>query len=266
MEAPRRHAGCTWIGLTMNNERIRLLTITNRITQYARGLWYPAPVQSATNNTAADTATTPAPTATARKPTEPTPATHLSSQSRPERLKALYARIAPCTKCPLHQHRTQTVPGSGVLDPDVLIIGEAPGANEDKYGKPFIGKAGRYLDKWLESIDIYRTQNAYIANIIKCRPPQNRDPTPHEIAQCKPYLEEQIDIVRPKTILIVGRIAARHLFDINDSLAAMRTNQHTFRSIPTLITYHPSAVLRNPSLRPPVWEDLKKLKRLIAEQ
>jgi len=192
--------------------------------------------------------------------------TAASFEERRRALKALAERVMACQKCPLHQKRTQAVPGEGVLDPDVLVIGEAPGANEDRYGKPFVGRAGQYLDKWLQAINISRTTNAYIANIIKCRPPNNRDPAPAEITQCMPYLKEQIALIRPKIILVAGRIAAHHLFDIRDSLAMMRRSVRTFHDIRTIITYHPSAVLRNPSLRRPVWEDLQKMQKLITEE
>ena len=280
----------------MNGKRAQIRGVLNRIIHYGRGVWYErgAPSDVASSGDASSVAASAA-VSSATPPHLPThaPPSHTSSphsslvrdgmpahadlsahddasgddvQSRHDRLKALYAQIAQCVKCPLHQHRIQTVPGSGVLDPDVMVIGEAPGANEDKYGKPFVGRAGKYLDKWLESIDIYRAQNAYIANIIKCRPPQNRDPVPAEIAHCKPYLERQIRLVRPKVILVAGRIAAHHLFDITDTLARMRVNRYVFQDIPAMVTYHPSAVLRNPNLRRPVWEDLQRLKQLIAER
>lgn len=271
------------IGFRMTEKKEQLQEIVDRITQYAHGRRYPQPKASSESTSAtarssvvgsappqaprhATPSSAPSTNIAAASPTVAAIAGESAQVSRQAQLKVLAAQIMQCTKCPLHQQRIQAVPGSGVLDPAVMVIGEAPGANEDKHGKPFIGRAGQYLDKWLESIDVYRTQNAYISNIIKCRPPENRDPLPAEIAHCKPYLEQQIELIKPKVLLIAGRIAAHHLFDIKDSLATMRTQQYTFQNIPTRVTYHPSAVLRNPNLRRLVWEDLQTLKALIAEQ
>ena len=282
----------------MNNTRVHILKVLNRIRHYARGFWYendlgevvrpstiqrthapPAQVSSRSSQSLGVTpkldATKSSQVQSSRALSEaqsipPGPPSFKSKNStelsRIEQLKMLNAQILQCQKCPLHQTRTHAVPGSGVLDPMVLIIGEAPGANEDKYGKPFVGRSGKYLDKWLDSINMYRTENVYIANIIKCRPPQNRDPAPKEIIECMPYLKAQVELIRPKVILVLGRIAAHHLFNIKDSLATMRNNAYSFDNIPTIVTYHPSAVLRNPNLRQPVWDDLKKLQRLVSEQ
>lgn len=184
-------------------------------------------------------------------------------EQRRAQLEELAASIRECTKCPLSAVRTNAVPGYGVLDADVFVIGEGPGAEEDRRGEPFVGRSGNYLDKWLAAIDIYRDRNAFIGNIVKCRPPQNRDPLPEERAACFPYLERQIEIVRPKTILTVGRISSRVMTGVDASMGDLRNGEHQYRGIPVVATYHPSAVLRNDNLRRPVWEDLKRLLALI---
>lgn len=184
-------------------------------------------------------------------------------EQRRAELDELAATIRECTKCPLSAVRTNAVPGYGVLDADVFVIGEGPGAEEDRRGEPFVGRSGNYLDKWLAAIDIYRDRNAFIGNIVKCRPPQNRDPLPEERTACFPYLERQIEIVRPRTILTVGRISSRVMTGVDASMGDLRKGEHQFRGIPVVATYHPSAVLRNDNLRRPVWEDLKRLLALI---
>ena len=182
---------------------------------------------------------------------------------RTRELTSLAEKIRGCTACPLSAVRTNAVPGYGVIDADVMVIGEGPGAEEDRRGEPFVGRSGNYLDKWLAAIDIYRDRNAFIANIVKCRPPQNRDPLPDERSTCFPYLERQIELVRPKTILTVGRISSRVMTGVDASMGELRKGEYDFRGIPVIATYHPSAVLRNDNLRRPVWEDLKRLRSII---
>ena len=148
----------------------------------------------------------------------------------------------------------------GVSSPDVLVVGEGPGADEDISGLPFVGKAGQYLDKWLEAIGMSRHKDCFIANVVKCRPPENRDPRDDETEACLPYLRRQIEILRPRIILTVGRIAAITLIGEETSLGRLRGRTYRFNGIPLIPTYHPSGVLRDPSLRGPVWEDLKRLK------
>jgi len=180
------------------------------------------------------------------------------------RLEAVAREVAACQRCVLHRGRRRTVPGEGVLNPRVLVVGEGPGAEEDATGRPFVGKAGQYLDRWLKAIDLDRKVNCFIANIVKCRPPGNRDPLPEESAACLPYLREQIAILQPKAILAVGRIAAQVLTGRAAGIGELRSRQYTFGDIPLVVTYHPSAVLRDPSLRAPVWEDLKRLNALLG--
>lgn len=185
-------------------------------------------------------------------------------EARRRALAELEEQVRACTLCPLHEGRTNGVPGMGVLDPLVMIIGEGPGAEEDRKGLPFVGRAGQYLDKWLQAIGLSRERDVYIANIVKCRPPGNRDPQTAEIETCTPYLRRQIDIIRPRSILALGRFAGSWLSGQADSLGKMRGRTFDFRGVPVVVTYHPSGVLRNPEYRRPVWEDLKRLRELYA--
>ncbi len=177
-------------------------------------------------------------------------------------LQSVEDAVQICRLCSLAEKRTNPVAGEGVEKPLVMIIGEAPGAQEDKTGRPFVGAAGQYLDKWLASIKLSRTKNVFITNTVKCRPPNNRDPRVEEYDACNAYLMNQVVLLNPQCILALGRIAAHLLIGNGEqkSLASMRKGTHVYQSIPVFITYHPSAVLRNPSLRRPVWEDLQALK------
>jgi DNA polymerase len=158
------------------------------------------------------------------------------------------------------------VPGQGVLDPLVMVVGEGPGADEDRRGLPFVGRAGQFLDRWLEAIDLDRNTNAYIANIVKCRPPGNRDPRSSEAEACLPYLRDQIELVRPRVILTVGRVASGILIGTQAGIGSLRGRTFYYNGIPLVPTYHPSGVLRNPELKRPVWEDLKRLRVLLHRQ
>ena len=167
-----------------------------------------------------------------------------------------------CKRCRLCQTRTNTVFGEGCEDrPDVFVVGEGPGETEDKTGRPFTGKAGELLEKMLAAISLFRTENCYISNVVKCRPPENRDPMPDEKNICGVYLKQQILLLRPKAILCLGKNAANYLTgEDNSSMTQLRGRFFFYeRSIPLISTYHPAAVLRNPELKRPVWEDLKKL-------
>jgi len=172
-------------------------------------------------------------------------------------LDSIASKIQDCSRCRLAGGRTNTVPGMGVENPLVLVIGEAPGQSEDQTGKPFVGEAGQLLDKMLAAIKLSRNQNCYIANIVKCRPPQNRDPDPQEIQACISYLEAQISILKPKMILLVGRIAAQTLLKTSAGINSLRGTFYQYGSIPMMATYHPSALLRNLQLKAPAWQDLK---------
>lgn len=195
---------------------------------------------------------------------EPSPRSPSSPQDPADRLAAVAREVAVCRKCALHRGRKSTVPGEGVPHPMVLVVGEGPGADEDLTGRPFVGKAGQYLDKWLKAIELDRSSNCFIANIVKCRPPGNRDPLPEESSACLPYLKRQIEILQPRVILAVGRIAAQILSGQAAGIGELRGKSFSCGSIPVVATYHPSAVLRDPSLRAPVWEDLKRLRSLLG--
>ncbi len=175
-------------------------------------------------------------------------------------LAAVAREVAVCQRCALHRERKRAVPGEGADRPAVLVVGEGPGADEDRTGRPFVGAAGQYLDKWLQAVDLSRERNCFIANVVKCRPPGNRDPLPEETAACLPFLERQIRLLAPRAILCVGRVASRTLLGRDSPIGSLRGRVHDYRGLPLVPTYHPSAVLRSPDLKRPVWEDLKRLK------
>jgi len=171
--------------------------------------------------------------------------------------EALGAEVARCTRCALHATRTQGVFGVGPRRADWLVIGEAPGAEEDRRGEPFVGAAGQLLDAMLKAIGLDRRSNVYIANILKSRPPGNRDPKPEEVAACLPYLRRQIALVQPKIMLAVGRIAAQNLLGTEAPLGRLRGQVHRFGDTPLVVTYHPAYLLRTPADKRKAWEDLK---------
>lgn len=179
---------------------------------------------------------------------------------RPTTLEELYERIHTCTKCPLGMTRTNFVFGVGNPNADIMFIGEAPGRDEDLKGEPFVGRAGQLLDKMLVAIELKR-EDVYIANILKCRPPDNRDPQPHESESCLPHLAEQIRLIKPKLICSLGRIAAQILLDTKTPLSKMRGRFYDVASAKMLVTFHPAALLRNPNFKRDAWEDLKLLRR-----
>ncbi|MFA5852047.1 MAG: uracil-DNA glycosylase [Spirochaetales bacterium] len=178
-------------------------------------------------------------------------------------LSALQAKAGICAACVLSVTRKSVVFGQGVAAPKVLVVGEGPGAEEDNQGLPFVGASGKLLDKMLASIGLSRSENCYIANIVKCRPPNNREPAPDERAACMPFLREQIRILKPQAILCAGRTAAQALLETTEGINRLRTKQHNLGGIPLIATYHPSALLRDESLKRPAWEDLKRLRDLI---
>ena len=180
-------------------------------------------------------------------------------------LADIAARVSGCTRCALHRGRKQAVPGEGAANPRVLVVGEGPGAEEDATGRPFVGPAGQLLDRMLKAIELDRAANCFIANVVKCRPPGNRDPLPEESAACLPYLRAQIAALRPQAILAVGRVAAQTLTGLTVGVGEMRRRQLSYEGIPLAVTYHPSAVLRDSSLKRPVWEDLKRLKSTLGD-
>lgn len=179
-------------------------------------------------------------------------------------LNSLNRAICECQKCSLGATRTKFVFGVGNPNADFVLVGEAPGADEDLKGEPFVGRAGQLLNKILEAIN-FKREEVYICNILKCRPPNNRDPLPEEVTQCEPHLWKQLELLRPKLILCLGRIAAQVLLKTNDSLTSLRGRVHDYRGIPLMVTYHPAALLRNPNWKRPTWEDVQKARTLYDE-
>ena len=177
---------------------------------------------------------------------------------------SLRATVAACKNCELCESRTQTVFGVGDPDADWMIIGEAPGAEEDRRGEPFVGRAGKLLDEMLRAVGQGRDR-AFIANILKCRPPNNRDPKPQESAACRGYLERQIELVQPRIILAVGRIAAQLLLDTDAPVGRMRGTVHRLGETPLVVTYHPAYLLRSPGQKRKAWDDLCLATTVIAE-
>lgn len=177
-------------------------------------------------------------------------------------LKALdESQVSICTKCALSQTRTNTVFGVGNPDAGIVFVGEAPGRDEDLKGEPFVGRAGQLLTKILAAIDFER-EDVYICNVLKCRPPDNRDPAPDEVLHCEPYLRAQLDIIQPRVICALGRIAAQTLLKTKTSLTKLRADVHDYHGIPMVVTYHPAALLRNPNWKRPTWEDVQKLRAI----
>ena len=177
----------------------------------------------------------------------------------------LRERVAACTRCGLSATRTQTVFGVGNLHAEWLVVGEAPGAEEDRQGEPFVGRAGQLLNAMLRAIGLKREQ-IYIANVLKCRPPQNRDPVASETMECLPFLDRQIALLRPKIMLVVGRIAAQNLLRTDAKLGALRQQVHSFGAsgVPLVVTYHPAYLLRSPAEKRKAWEDLKFAREVFA--
>ncbi|MFH0736541.1 MAG: uracil-DNA glycosylase [bacterium] len=176
----------------------------------------------------------------------------------------LFKTINNCKKCSLGETRTKFVFGTGNPNADILLVGEAPGAEEDKTGEPFVGRAGKLLTDILGAIDIKR-EDVFIANILKCRPPNNRTPVPEEVLTCIPYLKKQIDLIKPKMILCLGVTAANGLLNAKNSLTKMRGNVYEFHNVKLMVTYHPAALLRNPNWKKECWEDVQKFKKLYLE-
>jgi uracil-DNA glycosylase family 4 len=190
-----------------------------------------------------------------------------SKKSNPKKLHSpaktltnFYQQIKDCKKCHLHKTRTNFVFGVGNQNAEVMLIGEAPGREEDLQGEPFVGRAGQLLDKILAAINFTRDE-VYIANILKCRPPENRDPLPDEIEMCEPYLLEQIRIIQPKIICALGRIAAQALLKTKQSLGQLRGRFHDYDGIKFLVTYHPAALLRYPQYKRATWDDVRLLRK-----
>ena len=173
--------------------------------------------------------------------------------------------ICTCQKCPLGQTRNKFVFGVGDPKASLLLVGEAPGAEEDRLGEPFVGRAGKLLDKILAAIDRNRHKDVYICNVMKCRPPNNRDPLRAEVDQCEPYLLHQIHLIKPKLIVALGRVAGQTLLNVDKSLKSLRNIFHDYHGTPLMVTYHPAALLRNQDLKRPTWEDFKTIKDFLEQ-
>lgn len=185
----------------------------------------------------------------------------------PDDYDALRDLALGCTRCRLCEGRTQVVFSDGPRDGRLMVVGEAPGANEDKTGVPFVGAAGKYLDLLLASVGLSRKESVYIANVLKCRPPGNRDPKPDEIETCSPYLRKQIDLVRPRALLAVGSFSGKLLTGREkSSLGRLRGEVHSYHGVPLVVTYHPAALLRNSRWVRAFWDDLQLLRSVLERQ
>jgi len=184
-------------------------------------------------------------------------------EAAPIQLEELSTRAAACTACRLAETRRKVVFGAGDPRARLMFVGEAPGAEEDRRGLPFVGRAGELLDRIIAAIGLQRDQT-YIANIVKCRPPQNRDPQADEAAACRGFLDAQIDAVAPRVLVVLGRIAAQSLLGNATPIGRLRGRWYTVRGIPTMVTYHPAALLRNESLKRPTWEDMQQVRDRLA--
>jgi DNA polymerase len=195
--------------------------------------------------------------------------TNDTSSAEQSVLEQIASEIRVCKNCRLAEKRTNTAPGEGVERPLVMVIGEGPGQEEDAQGRPFVGAAGKLLDKMLASINLSRNTNCFIANVVKCRPPGNRDPYPEETAACAHFLERQITYLNPKFILAAGKVAGNTLLKKNETAGNLRSKFHELKIgntvYPLLVTYHPSALLRSEGYKRPAWEDLKLLRSKIEE-
>ena len=181
----------------------------------------------------------------------------------PSDLVNFYEQIHQCHNCALGNSRTQFVFGVGDPNASLVLVGEAPGEQEDLKGEPFVGRAGQLLDKILAAIDRSRQKDVYICNVLKCRPPNNRDPLAEEVSECEPYLIHQINLIQPKLIVALGRVAGKTLLNVDNSLKSMRGILHNYHNTPLIVTYHPAALLRNPNWKPETWKDFKWIRSII---
>ena len=186
-----------------------------------------------------------------------------SAAERRERLVELYKEVQGCTKCPLYETRTKAVFGAGNADADLMFVGEAPGAEEDRQGLPFVGRAGQLLTDIIEKGLQIPRQDVYIANVIKCRPPGNRNPEPDEVETCEPFLFRQIDAIAPKVIVALGTFAAKALLKTTDPISRLRGRVYDYRGAKLIPTFHPAFLLRSPERKRDVWDDMKKVRALL---
>ncbi|MEC8251884.1 MAG: uracil-DNA glycosylase family protein [Planctomycetota bacterium] len=202
--------------------------------------------------------------APAPRPTKASEPAQAPAEGPSAALAALRAEVLPCTRCKLHTDRRMTVFGEGSATARVMFVGEAPGAKEDQSGRPFVGPAGQLLDRIIQGAMGLRRPDVFIANINKCRPPNNRAPDADEVAACLPYLKQQVAIVKPEVIVCLGRTAAQNLLGSTESTTAMRRKQHEYAETPVIVTWHPAYLLREPSRKRETWEDIKKVNQLLG--
>lgn len=183
----------------------------------------------------------------------------------PPELVVLGREAAGCTRCRLHESRRSVVFGEGHPRAELVVVGEAPGADEDRTGRPFVGQAGKMLDLMLMSIGLRRS-DVYICNVLKCRPPNNRNPQPDEVASCSDYLHGQLDAIAPRVLLAVGKFAAQTLTGSDASIGRLRGRVHSYRGVPLVASYHPAYLLRSPNMTPTAWQDLQLLRQILDEQ
>jgi len=210
-----------------------------------------------------------APTWRRRIPVATAPPPLQDGESRSARIGSLSwtdfaTDVDACTACGLCRSRNKSVPGVGDTNAEWLFVGEAPGAEEDARGEPFVGQAGRLLDNMLAALGIARGRNVYIANVLKCRPPNNRAPEPSESDACRPYLERQVELIRPKLIVALGKSAASLLLNTDATIASLRGRVHQYRGVPLVVTYHPAYLLRNLPDKAKAWEDMLLARRTVA--
>jgi uracil-DNA glycosylase family 4 len=207
----------------------------------------------------------PAPPSAAAAPTPMPPAVRLAPRpDLPGTLAEVRALVEACRLCPLCETRTKTVFSDGTDKARLMFVGEAPGRDEDREGVPFVGRAGQLLTKMIEAIQLKR-EHVYIANVLKCRPPENRTPLPSEVEKCLPYLEQQIALVKPDLIVALGLSAAQGLLGTKASMGALRGRTFEYKGVPLVATYHPAALLRNPGLKKDAWVDLQRVRDMLRE-
>ncbi len=244
--------------MSLNPQQLRYLKLMDIDVYVPR---HGAPVTDVVNAVTAPAARLPEqPVAPVAQPVAPVTAATESAWQE------LRVAVPACTRCGLHKERTQTVFGVGNPRAQWLIIGEAPGAEEDRQGEPFVGRAGQLLNAMLAAIGLQR-EDVFIANILKCRPPQNRDPKPEEAAACAPFLQKQIALVQPRIILALGRIAAQNLLSTDTPIGRMRGQRYEYPDpkVPVVVTYHPAYLLRSPTEKRKVWEDLQMARGILRE-
>lgn len=222
----------------------------------------PPPPSPATPAVTSASAPTPAPAMMATAAAADSPKSDIAAMN----WQQLRQTAEACRLCGLCEKRRKVAFGTGDQQAKVMFIGEGPGEDEDRQGEPFVGRAGKLLDLMLHAIELHRTNNVYIANIVKCRPPGNRNPTPEEASTCLPYLQRQIALVKPDLLVALGKVAAIHLLQIETSIAQLRQQIHTYHGTPLVVTYHPAYLLRSPQEKRKSWEDLKFIRSILNRQ